>query len=208
MSAIKQELKESPYIHDPDVRLMLRVKNEDEEAFSELMSSYQDRLVGIFTNLLDGKQSAEDLAQEVFLRVYRARHSYEPTAKFSTWLFRIANNVASNIRRKNKNRKEVKLNPKETGSMGIRPEEQIIADKSALMPNRQIANRELQLIVRNALDELGENQQMAVLLNKFEGMNYSEIAECMDLTPSAVKSLLSRAREKLRTILEQYINLV
>ena len=208
MSAVNHKQEESPYIHDPDVILMLRVQEGDEEAFSDLMLAYQDRIVGIFTNMLDGKQSAEDLAQEVFLRVYRARHSYLPTAKFSTWLFRIANNVACNFRRKKRVRKEVKLNPKESGSMGIRPEEQLIAERSALMPNRLMDHHEMQQIVRKALEELGEKQQMAVLLNKFEGMNYAEIAECMELTPSAVKSLLSRAREKLRTILENYINLI
>ena len=92
-----QQLK---YLHDPDVQRMLRVQEGDEEAYTELIEAYQDRIVHIFSHLVGGRESAEDLAQEVFLRVYRARETYEPAAKFSTWMFRIANNLASNTRRR------------------------------------------------------------------------------------------------------------
>ena len=88
-------------------------------------------------------RAAEDLAQETFLRIYRARNGYEPRAKFSTWLFHIANNLASNKRRDKGRRKEVKLNPSESGPLGARPEEQILKDKSALMPTRQVDKSEL-----------------------------------------------------------------
>ena len=90
---------ENPVLRDPDVRLMLRAKEGDESAFPQLVTNYQDRLVSVLVHLLQNHEAAEDLAQEVFLRIYRARHGYEPTAKFSTWLFRIANNLASNLRR-------------------------------------------------------------------------------------------------------------
>src|SRR5258708_2390925 len=87
---------ENPALRDPEVRLMLRAKEGDESAFAELVKSYQHRLVGVLAHLLGDATTAEDVAQEVFLRVHQARHGYEPTARFSTWLFRIANNLALN----------------------------------------------------------------------------------------------------------------
>ena len=98
-TSVAGDAAEQSYLHDPDVQLMLRVKEGDDEAFTRLMEAYQDRLTGIFYHILQNQEAAEDLAQDVFLRVYRARHTYQPTAKFSTWLFRIANNLASNSRR-------------------------------------------------------------------------------------------------------------
>src|SRR5260221_14516301 len=115
---------------------MLRAKAGDQSAFTQLVSNYQDRLVGVLTHMLQNKEAAEDLAQEVFLRVYRARHGYEPTAKFSTWLFRIANNLANNLRRDTGRRKEIVLNANDSGPFGPRPGEPVIADKSGLMPTR------------------------------------------------------------------------
>jgi RNA polymerase sigma-70 factor (ECF subfamily) len=196
---------ESAYLCDPDVQLMLRVKMGDEDAFARLVSGYQDRLVSIFANLVGNQETAEDLAQEVFLRIYRARHGYQPNAKFSTWVFRIANNLASNSRRSRSRRKEVQLKTQESGPLGARPAEQLLADKSALMPTRLLDRHELQEHVREALESLSERQQMALLLHKFEGMSYVDIGESMEMTPQAVKSLLSRARESLRARLEAYV---
>jgi RNA polymerase sigma-70 factor (ECF subfamily) len=154
--------------------------------------------------LVGERDAAEDLAQEVFLRVYRARNGYVPSAKFSTWLFRIAQNLASNSRRGKRRRREVSFAT--SGEVSdSRPNEALLAEKSAFIPNRQIAKRELQNVVRDALDDLGERQKLAVLLHKFEGMSYADIAETMEMTPQAVKSLLSRARENLRLKLEMYI---
>lgn len=194
-----------PYVRDPDVQLMLRAKNDDEEAFEQLVRSYQKRLIAIFYHMLRDQEAAEDLAQEAFLRIYRARHGYKPTAKFSTWLFRIASNLASNSRRSLGRRKEVPLNIRDSGPLGPRPNEKLIADKSALMPNRQLAKNEVQNVVRSALDELNERQRLALLLHKFEGMSYADIGEAMEMSPAAVKSLLSRARESLRGKLEPYV---
>jgi len=198
-------VKQPSYLRDPDVALMLRVKAGDEGAFEKLVAAYQDRLISVFYHLVRDRSMAEDLAQETFLRVYRARLGYEPKAKFSTWLFHIAHNLASNKRRDRGRRKEVDLNPDDSGPLGSRPEEQILKEKSAMMPARQVAKTELQTIVQDALSELNERQQMAVLLNKFEGMSYADIAATMELTPAAVKSLLSRAREPLRGKLESYV---
>ena len=201
---VTENLTQSGYAHYPDVQLMLRVKEGDDAAFAELVSSYQDRLISIFTNMMQQGDVAEDLAQEVFMRIYRARAGYEPTAKFSTWLFRIANNLVSNTRRSKGRRKEVAITIRDSGPLGPRPQEKLFADKSALMPSRQMAKLEIQQVVREALDTLNERQRMALLLHKFEGMSYADIAETMELSTTAVKSLLSRARESLRQRLEGY----
>ncbi len=197
--------KNSAYLADPDVQLMLRVRDGDDGAFAELVESYQDRLIGIFYHMMRDRAVAEDLAQDVFLRVYRARQRYVPTARFSTWLFRIASNVASNSRRSLGRRKEVSFNLQDSGGVPVRAEEQLAVEKSGLMPVRQLDKAELRDIVRIAMDTLNERQRMAVLLNKFEGLSYAEIGEAMDLKPAAVKSLLSRARENLREKLEEYV---
>lgn len=199
------ELKQNPYLADPDVQLMLRVKGGDDDAFTRLMNSWQDRLISIYFHLLPDRQSAEDLVQEAFMRIYRSRRGYEPNAKFSTWLFRIAQNIASNSRRSAGRRKEVPLSPQDSGPLGKSPAERLLTEKSGLMPQRQLDKREMQDLVQVALQTLNENQKMAVLLHKFEDMSYADIAEAMELSPAAVKSLLSRARETLRNKLEQYV---
>jgi len=186
---------------------MLRARQGDDGAFTQLVRTYQDRLTNIFFHMLQSQEAAEDLAQEVFLRIYRARHGYQPTARFSTWLFRIANNLASNSRRSRGRRKEVTLAGSESGPLGPRPEEQLVLEKSGLMPNRQLDKRELQAVVQRAMEQLNERQRMAVLLHKYEDMSYEDIADAMELTPTAVKSLLSRARENLRQVLEPYMQL-
>lgn len=197
--------EQNPVLRDPDVRLMLRAKEGDQTAFTQLVTSYQNRLVGVLGHMLQDKEAAEDLAQEVFLRVYRARHGYEPTAKFATWLFRIANNLANNFRRDTGRRKEAALNVNDSGPLGPRPGERLIAEKSALMPARQFDKSEMCSVVQAALATLNEKQRMAVLLHKFEEMSYGDIAEALDISPAAVKSLLSRARENLREKLEPYV---
>lgn len=195
----------SGYARDPDVQLMLRVRDGDQGAFAQLVSKYQDRLIGIFTNMFGDSALAEDLAQELFLRVYRARQGYEPTAKFSTWIFQIASNLASNSRRTKGRKKEVQFAMSSSGSQPVHVGEQLVAEKSALMPARQFDADELRAQVQQALNELNERQRMALLLHKFEGMSYAEIGNIMELSPQAVKSLLSRARENLRVTLEGYV---
>ncbi len=202
---ITSDTSQLPYLRDPEVQLMLRTRDGDDEAFAELVAVYQDRLVGIFYHMLQDQEGAEDLAQEAFLRIYRARETYKPTAKFSTWLYRIVNNLASNSRRSKGRRREVALNLRDSGPLGPRPEEKLVAEKSALMPTRQVAKSEMQAMVREALDSLNDRQKMALNLHKFEGMSYADIGEAMEMTPAAVKSLLSRARENLKVKLEPYV---
>src|SRR5690606_23815119 len=134
----------------------------------------------------------------------RSRKRYVPGAKFSTWLFTITNNVASNALRSQSRRKEVHWKPKAGESTGAQGLEQLAAAASSLMPGRQMDKAEMRDIVRQAVGTLNERQRMAVLLSKFENMCYEDIAEAMELTPQAVKSLLSRARANLRAVLEPY----
>ncbi len=192
-------------LHDPDVRLMLQVRDDDAAAFEELMLRYQDRLVTVLEHLVNSRDTAEDLAQDVFLRVYRSRKTYQPGAKFSTWLFTIANNVASNSRRSRSRRKEVILDSNPNNSQEIHGLDQIAVAASSFIPARRLDKEEIQSAVRTAIGTLNDRQRMAVLLNKFENMSYDEIAETMELTPKAIKSLLSRARGNLRTVLEPYL---
>ncbi|MBX3442190.1 MAG: RNA polymerase sigma factor [Planctomyces sp.] len=184
---------------------MLRARDGDDAAFSELVVKYQDRLVGLLGNMIGSHEHAEDLAQDVFLRIFRARHGYEPNAKFSTWLFAVAHNVACNSKRSKVRRKEVQLQPAESGAMSVNPQEQLVPDKSGLMPTRLFQKKELQERVQQAMLGLNERQRMAVLLHKFEGMSYADIGAALDMTPQAVKSLLSRARDNLRSQLEGFV---
>lgn len=190
---------------DPDVRLMLRVQQDDAEAFEELMRRYQNRVVSLMTHLVGKRDLAEDLAQDIFLRVYRSRKRYVPGSKFSTWLYTIANNVASNSRRGLARRREVHLVSQESGEHVGNPLDQAALEASGLMPTRQLDKAELSQVVQLAVAALNDRQRMAVLLNKFEHLGYEEIAEVMELTPAAVKSLLSRARANLRDVLEPYL---
>ena len=202
----KRPESQSKYEQDPEVRLMLRVREDDASAFEELVARYQDRLLTILQHMLGSREQAEDLTQDVFLRVYRARRSYQPGAKFSTWLFTIANNVASNARRSLARRREVVLQTSDSGPMGPRGLDQMAKDASGLMPSRLLDKAELSEVVRQAIGTLNSRQRMAVLLCKFEDMSYAEIAETMELTPQAIKSLLSRARGNLRDTLEPYLS--
>jgi len=183
---------------------MLRVRSDDPGAFAELVERYQNRLVGVMNHLVGNAEEAEDLAQEVFMRVYRSRQKYQPRSKFSTWLFTIANNLALNSLRSRQRKPVVALNTRDSGPLGPRPEEQLAPDPGT-GPVQKVQKHELALQIRQALDGLNERQRMAVVLNKFEDMNYAEIAEVMGLTTKAVKSLLSRARMNLRTALSDYI---
>jgi len=183
---------------------MYRVRADEPGAFEELVELYQQRLVGIMHHLVGNAQEAEDLAQEVFLRVYRARKKYQARSKFSTWLFTIANNLALNSIRSRQRRPSVQLDVSDSGPLGPRPAEQLVHDRSG-PPSQRLQQEELAAVVRRALDGLNERQRMAVVLNKYEDMNYAEIAEVMGLTTKAVKSLLNRARTNLREALTAYI---
>lgn len=183
---------------------MLEVRADNAAAFDELMLRYQNRLVTVLEHLVGRRDQAEDLAQEVFMRVYRARKRYVAGAKFSTWLYTIANHVAANALRSRSRRPEVNLTLRPNDSGGASALDKMALAASGAMPTRQVDKAELQDIVRAALAGLNERQRMAVLLSKFEEMSYADIATAMEMSPQAIKSLLSRARVNLKEILEPY----
>src|SRR5262249_15465381 len=158
----------------------------------------------VMHHLVGHATEAEDLAQEVFMRVYRARKKYRARCKFSTWLFTIANNLAMNNLRSRKRKRVVPLSLHESGPLAPRPADQLVRH-SGSGPVRRVQQQELAAVIRQALDGLNERQRLAVVLNKFEDMNYAEIAGVMGLTTKAVKSLLCRARTNLRAALESYV---
>lgn len=187
---------------------MLRVRDDDAGAFEELVRRYQDRLVRLFHHIGPSPELAEDLTQDVFLRIYRSRARYEPGAKFSTWLFTIAGNVARNAARSQGRRREVtEVDARQSSNDS---QASLIAgialDASSLMPARVVEGEERAELVRAAVQALGERQRMALMLSRFENMSYVEIAEAMGLTTKAVKSLLSRARVNLKELLAGYID--
>lgn len=194
-------------ILDPDVRLMLMVRDGNASAFEELVRRYQDRVLAVLQNVVSDREHAEDLAQDVFLRVYRARERYTPDAKFSTWLFTITHNVARNAIRQLSRRREVSSGG--TSSSDSSPSlslDQMAKARSGLMPARKLDQWEIGEVVRRAMEMLPERQRMALMLAKFEEMSYQDIGDTMGLTVQAVKSLLSRARNNLKDHLQPYLD--
>jgi RNA polymerase sigma-70 factor (ECF subfamily) len=187
---------------DPDADLMLRVRDGDEKAFAKLVERYQDRVLGLAYRYLAERGSAEDLAQEAFLRVYRAKERYEPTAKFSTWLYRIVVNLCLNEIRYRKGRPAMSLAVVTETSSNLNVD---LADKSEPEPGKTLEDEELSIRIREIISGLPESQRIAILLNKFEGLSYQEVAEAMDTTVTAVKSLLTRARVNIKERLVPYL---
>ena len=186
-------------LRDPDIRLMLRVRAGDAPAFAELVERYQQRVVGIMHHLLGNREEAEDLAQEVFIRVYRAREEYVPSAKFTTWLFRIATNLALNSIRDNRHQKrEMSIDAPITADAEDGDEKTFeIADKQQTAEQKLVEDARKKMI-RHAIEKLPEKQRAAVLLHKYQELDYAEIAKILSCSESALKSLLFRAYEALR----------
>ncbi len=189
---------------DPDVRLMIQVRNDIPGAFETLVERYQNRIAGVMFHLVGNREEAEDLCQDVFLRIYKARKGYRPRAKFSTWLFTIANNLALNYLRGKGRNTSMPVGRVPGDSQGVTPISHQLVGREGT-PSSQMRQAELADLVREALAVLNEDQKLAVLLNKFEEMSYSEIAAVMGRSPAAVKSLLARARNQLREQLEPYL---
>ena len=187
-----------------DVDVMLRVKTGDESAFAYLVQKYRRPMIGFMYRLCHNPSTAEELAQEVFLRVYRSRTSYEPTAKFTTWLYRIATNLAVNYARDTRHERPentVRLDEpdRETGTT---PD---LADDS-LSAEEQILKRERLAAIRSRVNALPERQRVAVIMHKYQQMDYREIAGVLKLSESATKSLLFRAYETLREQLKEFVS--
>jgi RNA polymerase sigma-70 factor (ECF subfamily) len=186
-----------------DAEVMLRVKTGDESAFTYLVQKYRRQMVGFMYRMCHNPAAAEELAQEVFLRVYRSRESYEASAKFNTWLYRIATNLAVNHARDTRHERAentVRLDEPDPET-GTTPD---LAD-SSLTAEEQMLRRERMTVIRKTVHALPERQRMAVIMHKYQQMDYREIAEVMKLSESATKSLLFRAYETLREQLKELV---
>jgi RNA polymerase sigma-70 factor, ECF subfamily len=179
---------------DRDAELMLRVREGDDTSFALLLERHRSPVVHFLYRMVQNPSVAEELAQEVFLRVYRSRATYEPTAKFTTWLFRITTHLALNWVRDGK---------KEKGQESL--DQQVVDGIDRQVPDRQ-PTIEQELLhevkmteVRQAIEALPAKQRAAVLMHKYEELEYAQIARALNCSESAVKSLLFRAYESLRS---------
>jgi RNA polymerase sigma-70 factor (ECF subfamily) len=178
---------------DFDAELMLRVKEGDGASFGVLLEKHRASVIHFVYRLVQEQAVAEELAQEVFLRVYRSRSSYEPTAKFKTWLFRIATHLALNWLRDEKHERGQERLDETSGDLPVRQ----VCDRRPSVEQVLVYQVKLQE-VRRAVAALPEKQRAAVLMHKYEEMEYAQIAKVLSCSESAVKSLLFRAYETLR----------
>lgn len=183
-----------------DSELMRAVQGGDRAAFDALVERHSRYVLNILYKYLHNRDEAEDLAQEVFLRVYTKRDSYEPLARFTTWLYTIAANLCLNHIRDRRRAGEVSLQGIGSDSSQWEP-----ADTTSIIPSHTIDGREMRDVVWKALDELPDQQRMAIILYRFEEMSYQEVADTLGVSISALKSLIFRARGTLAEKLEEYI---
>ncbi len=186
-----------------DADVMLRVKAGDDCAFDYLVQKYRRPMIGFMYRMTHNAAVAEDLAQEIFLRIYRSRASYEPSAKFTTWLYRIATNLAVNHARDTRHER-----PENTVSLD-EPDDKtgtsMDLPDSSLSVEENLVRRERLKAIRERVQQLPERQRMAVIMHKYQQMDYRQIAEVLKLSESATKSLLFRAYETLREQLKEFI---
>ena len=178
---------------DPDIELMLRFQKGDGAAFETLVRKHTRGVLNLVYRYIGDASRAEDVAQDIFVKVYRARMKYEPKAKFSTWLYRIAVNHCLNEIRSRKSQPAVAA-----------PVNDLLEEPAGEHPDSRLSRQELQRAVKAAIDALPENQRMAVILARYEEMSYDEIAETLGLSLEAVKSVLFRAKENLKQALSKY----
>ncbi len=178
---------------DPDIELMLRFQKGDERCFEELVHKHTRGVLNLVFRYLGDAARAEDVSQDIFVKVYKARMKYEPKAKFSTWLYRIAVNHCLNEIRARKSQPSLAA-----------PISDIVEEPEGENPDARLSRMELQRAVKAAIDALPENQRMAVILSRYEDMSYDEIAEAMGMSLEAVKSVLFRAKENLKLALAKY----
>lgn len=191
-------------LDDPDVGLMLRVQQGDPAAFDALVGRYWTAILGHFYRRLGDRHEAEDLAQDVFLRLYRYRHRYEPRAKFTTWLFHITQNVARNALRSRRRHPTVRL-PLQADSGEGGSELETTLQLRSEPPSRPLERAEVVEVVREAVSGLAGRQRTAVELHQFQDRTYTEVADELSMSPKAAKSLLYRARNQLRASLSSFM---
>jgi RNA polymerase sigma-70 factor (ECF subfamily) len=190
------------WLDDPEVGLMLRVQHDDAGAFAVLVRSYWTQVFGRFYRQLGHRQEAEDLAQDVFLRLFRYRKRYQPRAKFATWLYHVAENVARNAVRSRRRKARLHVG-------GLTENDESCAERNGLAneecPSQRMERAELAFVVRSAVAGLARRQRTALELQQFHDRTYLEVAAAMDMTPKAAKSLLYRARNQLRANLLPFV---
>ncbi len=194
----------SAAVRDPDTRLMLEFQQGRVDAFEQLVLRNQSKVHSVIYRFLGDRSACEDLAQDVFLRVFRSADRYVPSAKFSTWLYRIAANVALNAMRSLGRGRPVSLEI-ESSSDG-QAFQRDIPDTRYAEPHAGLERAELAGQVGDAIAQLPDKQRIAIILNKYEGLCYEEIAAVLDCSTMAVKSLLSRARTNLKDRLVRYLS--
>lgn len=188
-----------------DVQLMLDVKAGDEQSFELLLRKYRSPLVNFLYRMVRDRAVAEDLAQEVFLRVYRARQQYAPSAKFTTWMFRIATNLALNSVRDNR-RRQMEISMDQTADTGEDEQRAMEVPDRAPSVEQELVARSRTASIMKAIHSLPEKQRAAVLLHKYQELDYDEIARVLECSESALKSLLFRAYETLRVELAPLVS--
>ncbi|MFH1550117.1 MAG: RNA polymerase sigma factor [Planctomycetota bacterium] len=187
---------------DSDAQMMVRFQRGDDGAFNYLVEKFHPQVINIIYRFLGRINDAEDLAQDVFVKVYGSKETYKPTAKFSTWLYRIVANHCLNWRRDESRVKKFSLDRDDpTGTRRAAP----LENGKSSGPAEQLERDELQAAVLAAVNALPENQRMAVILDRYRGLPYREIGEVLEISEKAVKSLMARARENLRRLLARFV---
>ena len=182
-----------------DVRLMRLVAGADTSAFEKVVERHQALVAGTAARMLGSNSDVEDIAQQVFIRVWKSARRYVPRAKFTTWLLKITRNLVFNEMRRSKRHAHVPLQS-EPGA-----EEIPLKDETNPAPDASLLEDELQRAIEEAITQLPESQRMALVLRRYEQLSYEEIAEVLDLSVPAVKSVLFRARTELRSRLSKYL---
>ena len=182
-----------------DVRLMRLVSRGDTSAFEELIERHEALVAGTVARMLSSNSDVEDIAQQVFIRVWKSARRYFPRAKFTTWLLKITRNLVFNELRRTKRHAHVPLQS-EPGA-----EDPPLKDETNLAPDASLLESELQRTIEEAILQLPETQRMALVLRRYEQLSYEQIAEVLDLSVPAVKSVLFRARSELRSRLSKYL---
>src|SRR5881296_1862154 len=183
-----------------DIRLMELVSRGDTKAFERLIEKHQTLVAGTIARMLGSSSDVEDIAQQVFIRVWKSARRYVPRAKFTTWLLKITRNLVFNELRRSKRRGHVPLQS-EPGGEGHPP----LKDETNPAPDASLLESELQQTIEEAIMQLPESQRMALVLRRYEQLSYEQIAEVLDLSVPAVKSVLFRARSELRSRLSKYL---
>lgn len=186
---------------DDATKLMLRVQKGDDQAFDQLLTQFREQVVNTMYRMVGRRADAEDLAQEVFVRIYQARKRYAATAKFSTWLFQIVRNLAFNYVRDQRRQKIVHLTTGEEEDDW----ENKFAEPSNQAPAARLETLELQDAIKQILDDLPPQQRAAIVLARFEGKQYREIAEILEVSVAAVKMLVQRGKSTLAKRLEPFL---